>query len=75
MYAKSNNDYLNFCTTGNFKQFDEITLQAMFWFENWNSEEMNDHINAFVLKNQSPKLHIGNGLGRQRKLDGYIKRG
>ena len=25
--------------------------------------------------NQSPKLQIGNGLGRQRKLDGYIKRG
>ena len=47
----------------------------MFWFENWNSEEMNDHINAFVLKNQLPKLQIGNGLGRQRKLDGYIKRG
>ena len=47
----------------------------MFWFETWNGEEMNDHINAFVLKNQSPKLQIGNGLGRQRKLDGYIKRG
>ena len=44
-------------------------------FENRNIEEMNDHINAFVLKNQSPKLQIGNGLGRQRKLDGYIKRG
>ena len=67
MYAKSNND-LYFCTTGNFKQFNEITLQVMFWLENWNSEEMNDHINAFVLKNQSPKLQKGNGLGRQKKI-------